>query len=68
MCPDCKAMVQNKRGADGHANLEVTGKDKAKPFAQAVIRITFSRCRICGTNWRYEDDKNDSFAGWSVQT
>ena len=66
MCPDCNAITHHKRGSNGHAHLVVTGQTDAKPIERATIHLTFYRCSVCGTKWRYIDDKSDPFAGWSV--
>jgi hypothetical protein len=66
MCDACSAIDTNKRGKPGHNRLEQTGSDTGKPFAQAKIIYTYYACADCGTKWRYEDDKNDSHAGWST--
>jgi len=67
LCLACESIKRNKRGEHGHEALSPTGKryDYA-PFAQAIVKVTEYKCQSCGTLWRYEDDKNDDFVGWSV--
>jgi DNA-directed RNA polymerase subunit RPC12/RpoP len=66
-CAACEAIVEHKRGAAGHDALEKTSYERGpKPFGQARIGYVYYACQTCGTKWRYEDDKNDSFVGWSV--
>ncbi len=65
-CRPCNDIVTGKRHAPGHDALKPTGKNfDYRPHAQAVIKVTEYKCQTCGTLWRYEDDKNDDFAGWS---
>lgn len=68
MCPACSAIAQHQRNAKGHAHLHQEGKTRKSVSAigQARIKITHFRCKVCGTKWQYEDDKNDDHAGWSV--
>ena len=66
-CAECEAMTLHKRNAPGHTELKPTGRHHDyKPHGQAVVKVTEYRCGACGTLWRYEDDKNDDFAGWSI--
>jgi len=66
-CQACAAVETKKHHAPGHDGLEPTGKKfDYKPFAQSVAKVTEYKCAACGTLWRYEDDKNDDFAGWSI--
>ena len=68
MCPLCGAIPRDKRGAPGHDKLyqEGTPTRGRTPIGQAKITITHYRCKVCGTKWQYENDKNDQNAGWSV--
>lgn len=67
MCPDCENIVQDKRGERGHDNLLETRKEKDRSFGPSTVWRTFYKCQVCGTNWQYEDDRNDKCSGWSVQ-
>ncbi len=67
LCEACSKIVQHQRHAPGHDDLQPTENSRTvKPFGQARVKITEHRCRICGTIWSYEDDKNDNQTGWSI--
>lgn len=63
-CDACFSIVPDRRGERGHDALVETGSEKIRPFGQAAIIKTSFTCSTCGTKWTYENDKNDSFAGW----
>lgn len=68
MCSACQAIEINKRSAPVHDNLrQLEGQSRSyRPFAQARVDIRAYRCESCGTNWEYEDDKNDPYSGWRL--
>lgn len=63
-CDSCKLIVTDKRGSFGHDGLVKASSKRADIIGQSVW-LTDYVCSNCGKKWRYEDDKNDSFAGWS---
>ncbi|PVY81092.1 hypothetical protein C7414_102421 [Cupriavidus alkaliphilus] len=63
-CDACNSIIAHKRGEPGHDALLETGRDKYRPIGQPAIVTTSYTCSICGTKWTYENDKNDSLAGW----
>jgi hypothetical protein len=66
MCDACKTIVGAKRGAPGHDGLKFVGYGEGyQPFGQSKVSFKNYDCQACGQKWQYEDDKNDSHAGWS---
>jgi hypothetical protein len=64
-CDACKKIETSKRGASGHPSLVEIRKSKANVVGQNIWLIDYA-CSDCGAKWRYEDDKNDQHAGWSM--
>lgn len=67
-CDACKAIVGGKRSAPGHDALERTGSTPGpKLIGQAKYSFIQYTCKTCGTQWEYENDRNDLNAGWSLK-
>jgi hypothetical protein len=71
-CLACEGIETNVRSAyqhevlRQHGSLVVTSRSGYSPHAQSTVNITHYQCTSCGERWQYEDDKNDSFVGWSL--
>ena len=65
MCDMCAAIQTGKRGAEGHDDLKETGHTKYN-MGQGTVYTRAYTCSQCGTKWEYENDKNDSHAGWEL--
>lgn len=66
-CVACEKIEINKRGVPKHSALQSTGVKglASQPYGQSRVNIEMFTCSECGTKWEYENDSNDSFAGWS---
>lgn len=65
LCEACAGIQRNWRRAKGHAELH-QGLNRKEPRRHGQVTITEYQCDRCGTNWDYENDKNNLHAGWSV--
>jgi hypothetical protein len=65
LCESCAGIQRNWRKAPGHAELVQTASVKEDRDGRQV-NVTGYRCDRCGTRWRYENDKANLHAGWSV--
>ncbi|MGE8450911.1 MAG: hypothetical protein ACN6OP_09915 [Pseudomonadales bacterium] len=63
-CDACCSIVMDRRGERGHDALVETGSEKFSPIGKAAVTKASFVCSTCGTKWTYENDKNNSFAGW----
>ena len=65
MCDSCAGIQRNWRKAPGHVEL-VQGDNY--PRERNGVKVTFTRyvCERCGTNWEYENNKQNQHAGWSL--
>jgi hypothetical protein len=65
LCESCTGIQRNWRKAPGHPEL-VQGNPRHETRRTGLITITSYRCDRCGTAWKYENDKANLKAGWSV--
>ena len=65
MCDPCASIQRNFRKTPGHVELAQMGNYK-RERTTGNVTITRYECERCGTNWEYENDKNNQHAGWSL--
>jgi hypothetical protein len=65
LCEACAGIQRNWRRAKGHVELH-QGLNRKEPRRHGQVTITEYQCDRCGTNWDYENDKNNLNVGWSV--
>ena len=65
LCDACTGIQRNWRKAPGHVEL-TQGSNYKRERETGTVTITRYVCERCGTNWEYENDKNNMHAGWSV--
>lgn len=64
MCPECESFL---RGESGHRSLiEDAAPDLRFGHGTSHYLRRYS-CLVCGTQWKYEHDRNNPSAGWSLQ-
>jgi len=69
MCDACAAVVQRRRGFPAHAYLSLVKTVEPAPTRSGMAKssLSYFTCRRCETKWRYEDNKSDEQAGWTVE-
>jgi hypothetical protein len=67
-CEHCLKIEPGRRGKPGHEFLKETAPvEKIRNSGQKSIGVRRYACTQCGTTWVHEDDKNDDYAGWSME-
>ncbi|RBL84785.1 hypothetical protein DDE05_21475 [Streptomyces cavourensis] len=66
MCPACRGIIQNQRGAQGHAGLLSLGYVRSLAMARKGVTHEAFVCSACGAEWDDFHDKRDEAVGWSL--
>ncbi|MBE0473091.1 hypothetical protein [Rhodoferax sp.] len=65
LCDACAGIQRNWRRAPGHAEL-MQGKNRKEERRGGLVTVTRYVCERCAAVWDYENDKNNTHAGWSL--
>ena len=65
ICSDCEGIVQQTRGAAGHAGLIRLGAVRSLAAVTRKANHEAFVCGVCDTEWDYLHDKRDPKAGWT---
>ena len=65
LCDACASIQRNWRRAPGHAEL-MQGKNRKEERRGGQVTVTRYVCERCAAVWDYENDKNNTHAGWSL--
>ena len=51
LCAECRGIIQNKRGAQGHAGLISLGYVRSLATARKGVTHEAFVCSVCGAEW-----------------
>lgn len=63
MCPECEAF---RRGDGGHRSLIEDAVPDLRLGHGSDYYLRHYNCLACGTQWKYEHDRNNPSTGWSL--
>jgi hypothetical protein len=65
LCDACASIQRDWRRAPGHPEL-MQGVNRKEPRRHGAVTVTRYVCERCAAVWDYENDKNNTHAGWSL--